>query len=503
MEYLHTVRDTLMPDKLPLDNLESWNVHKNGYAVGLLTSAKPILHQDGSLKGYRGIFKDITEAKIQDEKVKFLAYYDILTGLPNRTLFYDRLENVSKQAKKEGSVFAVMFIDLDRFKQVNDTLGHAAGDELLQKVSIRIKNCLRTTDTFARIAGDEFTVLLPNIKNNEELFEIGTRIVTALNSPLLIRGVDPGVTASIGIALYPTDGEEVNTLLKNADKAMYGAKNNGKNCFVFNDEKIEAKSRQNQTMKTIILEALGKDELKIFYQPIIAVSSGKIIGVEALLRIENPEFGLILPLDFIPILEKMNLIEKYGEWAFEKVCHQLQDWEKAGFTNLRITINLSGKQFLNHLLYDILSGIMKKRGINPASIEIELRECDFNTNDTLSLKILNKLKDDGVRISLDGFGKVHSTLGFLNKYPIHTIKIDRSIIESVGKNKGDESFLKAINLMAKGMGLKIIASGIETKEELSELIRVGCDEVQGFLFCNPEHPEIISKYLEEDKTFTV
>jgi len=482
MDYMHNVRDILIPKKSPLDDLLSWNTHKNGFVVGLLISAKPIFRQDGSFKGYRGIFKDITEAKLQEEKIKFLAFYDLLTGLPNRTLFHDRLENVARQASREKTEFAVFFIDLDHFKQVNDTMGHDAGDELLRIVSIRLKNCITTADTFARLAGDEFTMLIPNVKKMEDLFELGDKIVNAMNTPLLIKGRDPGVTASIGISVFPGDTENIELLLKNADKAMYFAKNTGKNNFAFYNQELEKKSKHYQKVTRIITGALDKNELHIFYQPIVQVKSKKLTGFEMMLKIENPEIGSIMPSDFLPILEKMNLIIQFGNWIFNKLSIKMNEFERKDLQKLKIVVNFSGKQFLNNLFYGIFFDIIKQKKIDPNFLEVVINEDGLFENEEASISAIKKLKEMGVKITLEGFCRKHTALNFLDKYPINSIKLDRSIITGISKN--DNSFLNAVDMMAKNLGLKVIADGVENETEYQSIIGI-CDEAQGSYFSEP------------------
>jgi len=500
-EYQSVVCNQLMPDKLPISNLENWNYHKDGHLVGLLISGTPILNEDGALLGYRGVFKDITENKQAEERIKFLAYYDILTGLPNRILFNDRLETAISQARRDKSILALMFLDLDRFKTVNDTLGHAAGDELLKKVAARLKSCIRSNDTLARLGGDEFTILLPRINSTEEVVGIAHRVLKAMNSPFDLKENQIFITTSIGVAVYPNDGADSQAILKNADKAMYRAKEQGKNRFMFLDKDIEIKSIKRMQIESILYNALEKNELIVCYQPLIDCNNGEITGMEALLRLNNSKLGLITPLEFIPIAEDTGLIDPIGNWVLKTACKQISAWHKIGFPNLHIAVNLSARQFRNTKLVEIFANIIKKAGLKPEFVELEITENAVIDNEEIAKSTLFKFKELGVKIALDDFGTGYSSLRFLKRFPINTVKIDKSFVGDCTTDPDSEAIIKAITFMAKSLKLQVVAEGVETREQLSFACSLGCDKVQGYLFSKPLTAEEITKLLREKKRF--
>jgi len=427
-----------------------------------------------------------TEAKLKHaQRVEYLAYYDGLTALPNRSLFNKLLSQAISQAKRHHRQLAVAFIDLDRFKQINDTLGHEAGDELLKQVASRLKGCLRDGDVVARLGGDEFVVLLTELVEEKNAATVAQKIIIMIAKPFVLLGHEFRVTASIGISTYPTDGLDEQTLTKNADIAMYQAKEDGKNQFQFYSEALNANSLERLTLESSLRHALERNEFRLDYQAKREMVHGQITGMEALLRWQHPDLGLVAPMKFIPVAEETGLIVPIGKWVLQTACLQNMAWQKQGLPRLSIAVNLTARQFGDeHLLRDVAS-ILESTRMEASLLELEIHESLLIRDIERTLRILTQLKALGVRIAIDDFGTGYSSLATLQRFPLDTIKIDRSYIRDVGTYAADNSLMKAIIAMGKNLSLTVVAQGVETKEQAEFLRANACDELQGFYFNKP------------------
>jgi diguanylate cyclase (GGDEF)-like protein/PAS domain S-box-containing protein len=429
--------------------------------------------------------RDITQRRHAEETIRHLAYYDPLTGLPNRILFLDRFKIALAQARRNKHLLAAMFLDLDHFKTINDTLGHTIGDNLLRAVADRLTNCLREGDTVARMGGDEFTLLLPQIDQPKDVSKTAQKILEALKSPFYFEGHELHITFSIGITVYPSDGEDVQTLLKNADLALYRAKASGRNMYQPYTETMKSKALERLVLENSLRHALEKKEFMIYYQPRIDINTRKIAGTEALLRWQPPHLGLISPSKFIPVAEETGLIIPIGEWVLRSVCVQNKAWQNAGFPPIQVAVNLSARQFQHPGLEEIITQILKETELESRYLELEITESMAMKNMEFTLAILDTLKNMGIAISLDDFGTHYSSLNYLKRFPIHTLKMDQSFVQDITNNADDAAIVNAVIVLAHSLGLKVIAEGVENEGQLNFLKNLKCDEVQGYLFSKP------------------
>ena len=433
--------------------------------------------------------------KQAEEDLQFVAKHDALTRLPNRIMFHDRLELAVARAKRGGHRLAVMFIDMDRFKVINDTLGHEAGDMLLREVARRFTRALRASDTVARLGGDEFVVLIDEISDPVHLGSIAQKLIDALAAGFFLSGQEYHITASIGISTYPDDSDAIATLLKNADIAMYRAKEQGRNAFQFYSAQMNVHSIERLTLESSLRRALERNELVLHYQPRIEIRGGRITGVEALVRWQHPEMGLVAPGRFIPLAEETGLIVPIGEWALGTACAQHRAWARDGLGHLRVAVNLSPRQFLQGDLPKSIAQILARTGCNAKDLELEITEGMVMRNAESAVTLLQKLKDMGIHISIDDFGTGYSSLAYLKRFPIDSLKIDRSFVTDVPKDAGDVAINVAIIAMAHSLGLKVVAEGVETQEQLDFLRKQGCDEMQGYYFSKPLPVEQVTALL--------
>ena len=426
------------------------------------------------------------EAKVAyAERVEYLAYHDGLTALPNRSLFSKLLIQNIHEASRYHRQLAVLFLDLDRFKQINDTLGHDAGDQLLQEVAVRLKACVRASDTVARLGGDEFVVLLPELSEEMYVATTAQKILSAVARPFNLRGKEFRVTASIGISIFAQDGLDEQTLKKNADIAMYQAKQRGKNNFQFYSEKLNAESLERQTLEIGLRHALERNEFRLHYQAKRDIRSGQITGMEALLRWEHPDLGLVAPMQFIPVAEETGLIVPIGKWVLRTACLQNVAWQQQGLPHLGIAVNLTARQFVDeHLLTD-LPTILADTGMDARLLELEIAESLLMQDVKKALQVLTGLKKLNVRIAIDDFGTGYSSLSALKQFPLDAIKIDRSFIRDVANATEDKALTEAIITMGRTLSLTVVAQGVETKEQADFLRDNACDEFQGFYFNKP------------------
>ncbi len=449
--------------------------------------------------GTYGVARDITERKMAEDTINFQAYHDLLTNLPNRALLRDRLSLAISQAKREQEMLAVMFLDLDRFKNINDSLGHVVGDELLQQVSTRLKSCVREGDTLARFGGDEFTLLLPKItKGKEDVRKIADKINEVLKDPFIIDDNELYVSASIGISIYPRDGNNMDTLIKHADIAMYHVKDTGKNNHKFYSTDMTTPYFQNLSLETGIHKALENDEFHLMYQPQINIKTGEIVGVEALLRWDHPEHGPITPAEFIPFAEETGMIVEIGHWVLRNACAELKRWRDAGLPQIRMSINVSARQLTEKSIVKHVSNVLKDYAIPGHCLEIEITENAIMSDMDSVIHKLKELSKKGVFIAIDDFGTGYSSLSYLHKLPIQTLKIDRAFIKEVNMKHSGNSIINTIVAMAKGLNLNVIAEGVETQQQLDYLQEIDCSEAQGFLFGKPLTADVIAQLLIQE-----
>jgi diguanylate cyclase (GGDEF)-like protein len=430
------------------------------------------------------------------QRVEYLAYHDGLTELPNRSLFSKLLSQSINEAHRYGRQLAVAFLDLDRFKQINDTLGHEAGDQLLREIASRLKECVRESDTVARLGGDEFVVLLPELGDGKYAATVAQKILSVIARPFNLIGHEFRVTASIGISIYPQDGRDEQTLTKNADIAMYQAKEQGKNNFQFYSEELNANSLERLTLESSLRRALERNEFRIHYQAKRDIGSGRISGMEALLRWEHPDLGTVAPMQFIPVAEETGLILPIGKWVLRTVCLQNVAWQKLGLPQLSVAVNLTPRQFGDEALLQDLTSILTATGMDPHLLELEITESLLIRNVEETLRILTGLKALGIRIAIDDFGIGYSSLATLQRFPLDTIKIDRSFIRDITGTSQDTALADAVIAMGKSLSLTVVAQGVETREQAEFLQTHACDELQGFYFKRPLPADQFTQLLQ-------
>jgi diguanylate cyclase (GGDEF)-like protein len=444
------------------------------------------------------------ERKRTEEQIFRMAFYDSLTNLPNRVLFLDRLKQAISHAERNQHMLAVMFLDIDNFKRINDTFGHHLGDELLKGCADRLTGVLRKSDAvtrqimpdlFARLGGDEFTVLLTEIRDASDAALVARRILKVLSRPFVLDNRELFISTSIGIAIYPHDGKDVDSLLKNADAAMYHAKGQGKNNYQYYMESMNASALERLTLENDLRKAIEREEFILYYQPRMHIRTGKISGVEALIRWIHPEKGLIPPDKFIPLAEETNLITYIDEWVLKNACMQGALWQKSGHTSLYLSVNISGTQFKHETLLEIIAESLSESGFNQQNLELEITESAIMENASSTLAVLYKLNKMGVNLSMDDFGTGYCSFSYLKSFPLDIIKIDRSFITDINKTEEDAAIVKAIISMSHNLKLTVIAEGVETEEQLSLLRKMGCDEMQGYLLSNPLPVDQIEAFL--------
>jgi diguanylate cyclase (GGDEF)-like protein/PAS domain S-box-containing protein len=435
-----------------------------------------------------GTLVDITRRKNAESQLVHQAYHDALTGLPNRMLFQDRLTQALGLARRSHRGLSVLFLDLDQFKLVNDTLGHAAGDRLLKAVAARLRQSVRKSDTVARVGGDEFNLLLPDVGRGSQAARMAEKILATVARPVDLDGHRLYITTSIGISLYPTDGGDAEALLTSADIAMYRAKELGRNGFQLCTPAMNARSLERLTLENDLRQGIERHEFRLFYQPQIDLASGRIVGVEALLRWQHPSRGLVSPDAFIAVAEEARLIVPIGEWALRRACEQAVAWRAAG-QRLRLAVNLSALQFQQRSLPESIRRILEETGLDPRHLEIEITESAAMQNAALTVEVLSALRAIGARIAIDDFGTGHAALAYLKQFPIDALKVDRGFVADLEVSREDRAIVTAIISLAHGLGIRVIAEGVETEGQLRFLSDHGCDEYQGFLVSPPLPPE--------------
>ena len=466
-------------------NFESQVRQRNGNVIWISENARTVRGVGGEILFYEGTVVDITERKVYEARIRHQATHDSLTGLPNRNLLSDRLQQAIHHAQRNGDIAAVAFIDLDHFKFINDSLGHPVGDELLKVVAARLKSCMRATDTVARQGGDEFVLVLSNQKNLEGVTDTIRRIIAVIAEPSTVNELELHVTCSVGISVYPADGHDADTLLRNADSAMYKAKELGRNNFEYFAAEMNMHATQRLEMLTSLRHAVANEEFVLHYQPKIDLASGKIVGAEALVRWCSPARGMVSPGFFIPLAEESGLIIAIGEWVLRTACAQNVAWQKAGHPSIPISVNLSPRQLVREDIVDLVAEVLRESGLAPHYLELEITETVVMRDVDKSLVTLKKLKELGVKISIDDFGTGYSSLNYLKRFPVDTLKIDRSFVSDIATDQDDAAIVKAVISLAHILNLRVVAEGVEAEEQHRFLLENGCDEVQGYHFGKP------------------
>ena len=463
---------------------EIWNQRKNGerYLEWLTVSA--VRDNLGATTHYVGVFSDITKVKESQDKLDHMAHHDPLTALPNRLLFHDRLGHALLRAARDGEQLAILFIDLDRFKNVNDTLGHHVGDELLKQVAAALEGRLREGDTLARLGGDEFIVLLENIEGEFGARHVAEKLIAMFEQPFMVSDYELFVTGSVGISLYPDDALDLNMLIRNADVAMYQAKARGRNGYQFYAPSMTGEGVERLRLETMLRRSIEKNEIFLNYQPQVEIDTGRLIGVEALVRWENPELGAVTPIRFIPLAEDTGFINQLGKWVLFEACRQMVRWQQAGLHVPKIAVNLSVKQFERGSIVDMVADILTETGLEPHRLQLEVTESVImNTGD--ALVFINDLHSIGVGLAIDDFGTGYSSLAYLKQLPVQTLKIDRSFIKDISTDANDEAITIAIIQLGKSLNLSVIAEGVETEEQAAFLLEHGCNLAQGYFYSRP------------------
>jgi len=442
--------------------------------------------QMGDRRRLIATLRDITERKEAEALIVKQANYDSLTKLPNRTLFMDRLSLALTRASRNGGQIGLLFIDLDNFKKVNDTLGHSAGDQLLQEAAERLTACVRETDTVARLGGDEFTIILPDLQKAHDVEQVVRQILDRLSKPYLIDGTEVFASGSVGITLFPDDGKDAETLLKNSDTAMYRAKYDGRNTFRFFTAKMNAEALESVKLENQLRHAVDRGEFVLHYQPIIDLESGRVAGAEALLRWNHPVDGIVSPIKFIPLAEETGLIVPIGDWVFKAACEQIREWHDIGLNSLHVSVNLSPRQCREITFYETFEDTLRTTGADPNAVTLEITEnllMESDNDDAVTM--LHKLRDQGVHLSLDDFGTGYSSLSYLKRFPFDVLKIDRSFVKDVATDPEDKALIEAMIAMAHGLNIKVVGEGAETREQVDFLRSRNCDAVQGYYFSKP------------------
>ncbi|HSU78759.1 MAG TPA: EAL domain-containing protein, partial [Burkholderiales bacterium] len=479
----------------PFRDVELCRLDEKGGQVWISISGEPVLDADGKFRGYRGVGKDITARKLDEERIQYLANHDALTALPNRAMFGELLTLAIHNARRYGRNFAVLFVDLDRFKVINDTLGHEAGDKLLQEVGERLKRAVRASDVVGRLGGDEFVVLVQEVSEAPQVEVVARKLLSALIKPVYIQGQEYRITASIGICMYPADAQDEQAMMKNADIAMYRAKEEGKNTYKFYSAKSNSHSFERLALETSLRRGLERHEFLLHYQAKVDLHTGEITGVEALVRWQHPDLGMVPPAQFIPLAEETGLIVPLGKWVLETACAQNMAWQRDGLPPVRMSVNISARQFADENLLTDIAAALQSSGMPPELLELELTESMVMQNAERAAGVLAAIKKMGVRLAIDDFGVGYSSLTHLKRFPIDTLKVDRSFIREIPQDAEDKAITEAIIAMGKSLNLTVVAEGVETVEQQDFLKEHDCDEMQGYYFSKPIASEKFAELL--------
>jgi diguanylate cyclase (GGDEF)-like protein/PAS domain S-box-containing protein len=478
---------------------EVWSRRKDGEIFPMWLSVGSVHDAAGKVSHFFSIFSDITERKRSEGRIHHLAFYDGLTELPNRTLFHRLLDQSLIEARRRSLHGAVLFIDLNRFKPINDTLGHGVGDQVLQEVANRLRNCLRGADVVARLGGDEFVIGLFEIAHREHAAIVAQKLLDAFATPVVIDGMELAVGAAIGISVYPEDAFDTEKLLQLADIAMYRAKENGPDAFAFYSEDMNQRATERLNLEAQLRRSIERNELLLYYQPKISLASGRIVGAEALVRWRHPERGMVPPGEFIPVAEETGLIVQISAWVLEEACRQARQWKDAGMPALRIAVNLSARDFSLGLPQRV-SALLARHGLGPEWLDLEITEGMLMNHSDKVIAMMDEIAGLQVALSLDDFGTGYSSLSYLKRFPIDTLKIDRSFVINIPKDGNDCAIAGAIISMSKQLKHQVIAEGVETLDQLEFLRTLGCDEIQGYLFSAPVTPDQFETMVREGKT---
>jgi len=476
---------------------------KSGDAYPCLLSATVVRGPDGAVINYIGVFLDISERKAEQHLIDFLSYHDALTGLPNRTLVRERFEPMRAQALRESQQVVLMCLDLDRFKNINDSHGQAVGDKALQVVSRFLTSCVREGDIVARQGGDEFQILLQDDALLGRTLALAQTILGGLREELSVSGDRLALTTSIGIAMCPADGESLDDLLRHADTALVRAKEMGRDHYAFFTERMGSDIRDRLAVQQQLRGAVGRDEFEVHYQPQVCLRTGAMVGAEALLRWDNPVLGRVPPGVFITLAEEYGFITAIGEWVLESVCAQIRTWQDAGLGNIKVAVNLSGKQFAQDRTVPFVEAALRRYAIAPACLGIEITESAVMGDPDKAVAALTRLKDIGVSISLDDFGTGYSSLGYLKRFPIDVLKIDKSFVDDVCASRSDAAIARSVISLAHNLHMRVIAEGVETREQLDFLRGHDCDEMQGYYFSRPLTAQAFTALLHEKRTLDI
>jgi diguanylate cyclase (GGDEF)-like protein/PAS domain S-box-containing protein len=482
---------------------------RDGRTIPVSFSTSAMNDSDGNPLGLICVAQDITERKRAEEQITRMAYYDNLTRLPNRKLFQDRLDLAISHATRHSRLLALLFLDMDEFKRINDIFGHSVGDLLLQEFAERLKQCVRKGDslarcgtgddgpfTVARFGGDEFAIILPEIHAAGDAAKVARRILAKLAKPFHLDNHEVFVGASIGITLCPSDGTDSDTLLRNADSAMYHAKSQTKNNYQFYEQSMNEANLQRLSLENSLRRALERDEFRLYYQPQMDLRTGQIVGMEALIRWNHPEKGMVSPAEFIPLAEETGLIVPIGRWALRTACFQAKAWQQAGLNPLSISVNLSGQQFKHQSIREDITSALADSGLDARYLMIEITESILLQNTAATVAILREINDMGLRIAMDDFGTGYSSLNYLRRLPLYSLKIDRSFVQEIDTNPDDAAIAQAIIAMAHSLKLTVVAEGIETQEQMIFLRELGCDEMQGYLLSRPVPAAEAPQFME-------
>lgn len=466
-----------------------------GVTTWVFVQAEPVHDMQQQLSGYIGSVTDISDRKRTEEEIRRIAYYDALTKLPNRAFFLEQLRRNIEAAKRTGRKSALLFCDLDNFKDVNDSLGHDKGDQLLQGIAERLSACIRKGDTLGRLGGDEFVLLLPKVEGARDAVMVARKIKDQLARPFDLDGHEVYTSPSIGIAFYPDDGDSVNSLLKRADMAMYAAKARGRNRYQFFSEDMHQRAQERMNLEAGLRQALERQEFRLVYQPQYELASGILVGAEALLRWDHPEQGRIMPDRFIATAEETGLILPIGEWVLREACRQAHDWVQAGFANLRVSVNLSSRQFGEPGLVDLVRRVLVETGLEARHLELEITESVLVHEASVARRTIEALRRDGVGLAVDDFGTGYSSLVYIKELPVTRLKISRDFVADIATDPRDEAIARAIVGLGESLGLEIVAEGVETAEQAAALARLNCPLVQGFHFDRPLPSDEIGRRL--------